>query len=884
MKSENIYIMSIEGARIWEHINREKELFTNYGGMVPKSLELTKLIEAGLKWQDSKKYNKTVTDDIINVNFKQKVKSADEIIKILKQKNKDEKDEKKKEEREKNIEKLVVNKNSHIWKEVKTYDADDEDGLRTLLYTNGFTLEINNKKIEYVVYSRTSAKSRIGKVLFIKKQLKGKMTKWKRLGMNLDGREDVDFAGLLAYESLVSSSIKDTIKINPQNILILSDVKSIFKINCNVVGKDENGKLVSKQHNDYDMENDIFDGEGLLDSSYFTNGKSMMLLRQHMFKCCVFNTNVQSFLKDYADENGIDFETWEIENMFNQKIFAKDIHLITTPNSLKALKFANVKGSEKKMWNCWKEKVEADKNIFGICKSEEKSKHGEDEYGKIMQQTSYQMLNSMPFNKDDVGELAKFELEHIDKLKNDDGTYVEYLKENANKMNCNEMLFDLFKRNSNIANTKLFKEKRKKDINNRVTHVKKGKIRLSGDYTTIVGNGLELLYHAIGELPVLNGILQYDSWKDRMVLKGNEVYTTLHPFGAEYVGFRNPHTSPSNVLVVENKNNNFIEKYFNLNDNIIYTNAIDFPLQRILSGQDLDSDSLVLFNENDKMLEVAKECYIGSSKYRVCVNAIETSKNLYTILNRDMAKIDNTLSKSQRQIGKVVNMGARYISQYWDTYNKGGSEGDLQELLEKIDIATVLGEIAIDQVKRMYDIDVEEQITHLEKCGLLDKEKPLFFKNISKNKYKKKKKSVHKKYETTMDYLQEIMDNLLKAKERDTLQLEKMVIDVDTRKVKNRQVEGIIKAIMEMTSKIKYIKTTMLDDDNEKEKYNAIDNVINEHMQKVERYKIKKETVCAIVEEVIGGDYIYKMEILNALYNADKETFLEAFRTTGKKG
>lgn len=180
-------------------------------------------------------------------------------------------------------------------------------------------------------------------------------------------------------------------------------------------------------------------------------------------------------------------------------------------------------------------------------------------------------------------------------------------------------------------------------------------------------NGKELLYHAIGKLPIDNkGILQEEKWQNDMILKKNEVYTTQHPFGKEYVAFRNPHTAPSNVLIVENKQCDFIEKYFNLSSNIIYTNAINFEINRILSGQDVDSDNLVLFND-ETLLQNAKECY---GHYRVCVNNVDTDLNKYTVCATDMAKIDNILAKSQEYIGTVVNLGQLYMSTYWDLKNK----------------------------------------------------------------------------------------------------------------------------------------------------------------------------------------------------------------------
>ena len=170
--------------------------------MLPYSLQLIRLQQQGMK---TKKHgNKIISNDIINVKFRQKVSNAKDIIKIV-----DNKILTLTSDQEKYGDKLIEyaeflqdKVDEGNWQEIS------QEKLRTKLYTEGFTLSIDNKKIEYVVYSRTSSKSRTGQVLFIKKNLRDKMIKWQRLKMNLEGRKDVDYPSLLSYESLTSSSIE----------------------------------------------------------------------------------------------------------------------------------------------------------------------------------------------------------------------------------------------------------------------------------------------------------------------------------------------------------------------------------------------------------------------------------------------------------------------------------------------------------------------------------------------------------------------------------------------------------------------------------------------------------------------------------------------------
>ncbi len=760
------------------------------------------------------------------------------------------------------------------------------------------------------------------------------MIKWQRLGMTLEGKNDIDYPGLLTYESLVSSSIEGTIKIDPKNILLVDDVQSVFKINCNIVEKekekndnpqvvqisaeaentqenlDTEGKdkkpvlLVSKQQNDYTMTNDIFDGEGLLDSSQFVGkyeNTGFLLLRQHMFKCAVFNTNIQQFLKDYATEHHIDYDTWELTNMFGDTILAKDILMITTPNSLKALKFNKVKGSKPKMWDHWKRKIEDEDHIFGIVKVEHESQRGYDVEGNIINQMSYQQLNSIPLDQEDMKKLSEFEVNYIQKLKNNNDVYIDYLFKNVNDNNTNEMIVDLYKHNNQLIYTDLFKKKRKSDIHNYVKYIKHGKIRLPGDYTTIVQNGKELLYHVVKQLPTNRNkkgelILDYDKWQDRMILKENEAYTKLHPFNNEYVSFRNPHTSQSNVLILKNKDNDFISKYFNLTNNIIYTNAINFPINRILSGQDCDSDNLLLIN-NDTLLSRARKCYIKSpeSQYRVCENGVNKNINSYTVGTKDMAVIDNILAESQKNIGTVVNLGQLFMSTYWDLYSKDKNDTRLNELLEKIDICTILSEICIDNAKRMYDVNIKEQIDSLNKSNLLHVSKPLFFKYVSQNKKKGKKKDKDKKirfikYNCPMDYLQEIMNGIKPADTTHAKPIKNYIDNIDS-KAESRKRKNIIEIAKKMINKFKEIQSTYNnkvdnnDKEEQKEKYRKISKVRSIYLDNLSKFIMNKETIHSIIMDILEEkfDFKYKLELLNILYKLDKDIFLSVFKEGDSK-
>lgn len=916
---ENVYILSVEASDIYSHMVRGRELEKKYIGMMPYSLELNKLVKKGIKIKTDNVSGKIYSDDIINIKFKHKVKSGKDVIKQIIKKIKKVKTKKLAEvidinEDDSDIEvsKLLTSTKDYIeklkkyieelkdqikpvWSEIKQAD------LRTLFSENGFYIKCLNKKTgivkdtKYIIYKRSSSKSRTGQCLAIKENLYNEMIKWSR--MNIDFRPDkkIDYASLLAYESLVGSALENEISIPVSKILLVSDLESKFYQECNVIRKFNvkkfkgefiirdsiSGKFKMKikkknairRHPAYldsnselvEVCNSLFDGESLLQCQYFQDNNSMMLLRNHMFKSAAFSCDIQLFLREHCPE-GIKYEEWILYNMLGQPIYAKDVDMICTPTSLKALKFSDELGQYIDMWEHWKQIVNDEGNIFGICKHEKESKRGYDDEGKILQQTSYQMLNCLPMKSEDIKELVRFEKAFINKLKNDDEFFLKYIEDNATDINSHEMFVHLYRRNIDIINTKIFRDFRKSEINKYITHVKKGKIKLKGDYCTILGQPIEFLYHAIGKK------VEDDNQIFSSLLKDNEIYTKLFEPGIELVAYRNPTTSPSNVLVCKNKKVDIIDRYFSLSKNIVVVNAKNFAIQDILSSMDYDSDSMVLFNE-PKLLELGKKCF---NKYKVCINKVDSQKNKYEPTKSNMAIIDNQLATSQRNIGEVVNLGQLCMSTYWDLISQGIAEHELKHLLAKVDVMTILSCISIDLAKKMYNIDIEEQIENVSKSGLLKKEKPMFWKYVSK----KNSKNLQK-YNCPMDFLAESMSGLDYAEQRDNVEFEDLLVKKDLVNGDRHQETRIIDYVRKMDSKIKSIYKTYDDakDEEKKERDRYLDSVVKYYNYFVSKSSVNENTMFAILTHLAREQNSeIKRKLLNVLYKTQKDIFLNAFQ------
>lgn len=806
---KQVYIPSIQAAKIYEHMKQDKQIFINYVGMIPVSLELHQLIKCGLKSKENKFTGKLLSRDVINVCFG-----------------------------------------------LRTEDMGIEE-LRTYLYVNGFTLRKVDKvtgeitETKYVEYKRSSAKSRTGETWFIREELYPDMIKWSHMGLNLYARDDMDVPALRAYESLVTSGIEETIEINPENIFVIHDQKSVFPWNASAIKTNEKGRVV-RDSGKLNLENTIWDGQGLLDSEYFNDGKSMKLLRNHMFKCACLNSKVQDFLRNECPKD-IDYDEWQVQDMFGDLKYAKNIHLITTPSSLKFLKFSHAVGSMKDMWIHWKKVVQEEGSEFGIVKSEKASKFGD------LQQLSYQFLNSLPANKEEMRQIAKFELEYIEKLQNDDDFFIQHILNNANETNSNMMWAELYKLNPGIVGTELFRQYRTKTISGHKKHVKEGKLRVNADYCVMFGNAYEMLLATIGKWSV----------DDAPYLKDNEVYTTLFEFNREYVGFRNPHSAQNNVLIVRNTYHEMIEKYFCLTKNVVIVNSCSFPLLDVLSGADFDSDTVCLIND-DLILSLAREC----KQYPIAVNKLGADKQKYSLTNSDKAKLDHTLSKSQVQIGKVVNLAQWLLSAYWHGKNMGKTVGELSSVLAALDTLVVFSGVAIDAAKKLYNVNIDIELNEIRENPLLGKKRPMFFKYVSQDKKIKKKIS---KYNCPMDYLYEIVEEIKRAEPRKPVSLN-LLTDGNSKKANSKQKDAIIEEVRKCVAMVTEARMAWRDDE---EKMNrAIEDCYVETIYNVKKRKLKKDTVYLIVKQLCEDKIESKIStrLLNIIFRANQDVFLSAFK------
>lgn len=422
-----------------------------------------------------------------------------------------------------------------------TYTYKDENGskdlkgLREHFYKNGFNLN----GVYYVRYKRSSGSSRQGKCLFINEKLLNHMSKWGECGLKSTG----DLASWEAYKSLSLSSLKETIDIPLNGILFIPDCKSEFLEEV-VSVEEKDGSLIASTK-DTTIKNDIWDGESLLDESLFSGNyadKHMLLLRNKFFKSCGFKTKLQKW---FTDKN-ITLVDLKARGFITLATDISQIVMVTTPNSMKFLKFMGNKLTESNVRK-WVGKVDG---TFGVVKYDKRTKF----FGGKMVQSSYQFINTLGLNEEQVEELLTPSKDYLTTIRND-YDFMRYHFTDAYKREKDDeteelsdglaersdVIFKLMHVNYNFKDTLLYYNFRNDVVEDQKNRLKQGHILLSGTNATLFGNGPEMLLALSGEFDLHSKNNQF------VILSKGEIACKRFKNGEKLVCVRSPHITMGNL-------------------------------------------------------------------------------------------------------------------------------------------------------------------------------------------------------------------------------------------------------------------------------------------------------------------------------------------------
>lgn len=438
--------------------------------------------------------------------------------------------------------------------------------LREMVYTNGFYVD----GIHYIRYKRSAGSARVGKCLFIAEPLYSRMHKWELCGLKIKEGDQIDLAGFESYIALTLSSIIGQIEIQPENILLIDDYDSVFKDKV-VNVKEVDGKLKAVEE-EVDVCNTINDGMSLIDPSLMEKYSQygFILLRNRFFKSAAFNFNIQQFFSDHG------ITKIEQLNGVTRARCIEDVKLITTPSSIKYLKFGT-----------FDEWLDNTSELYGVVKHEKKTHFMDGRMVKV----HYQLLNCLQMSYEDTHEFVQPTLDYIHLLKTDPAMMRYHIKFNYSgdvveedeqeekytqfsAKSKNDIVFKMLGINDDFAKTKLYADFKADVLDSFIKDARCGHILVDGNYSTLCGNPIEMIQLACG---MFNG---------ESVLGVGNVYTKRFGFGKTLLGSRSPHVAQGNNWLTKNTYHPLIEKYCNLTDEIVVVNSIGENLLSRLSGAD----------------------------------------------------------------------------------------------------------------------------------------------------------------------------------------------------------------------------------------------------------------------------------------------------------
>lgn len=335
-------------------------------------------------------------------------------------------------------------------------------------------------------------------------------------------------------------------------------------------------------------------------------------------------------------------------------------------------------------------------------------------------------------------QIVKESEEYVIRLKLDDMVFIDYLKRNSNFSNDFNVLIALCEQDPDFIRSEYFRRRRYDITKDYIYKLKSGEIIQDAENLVIVGSPYAmLLYAATGDETACD-------LDDTLQAEENciQCFTPRFEPDTYLAGFRSPYNSRNNMDYLHNVYNENLEKYFGFTKQIIAVNMIGTDFQDRNNGSDQDSDSIYVTSQ-PSIVDCARRFYV---EYPTIVNQIPKDKNVYDNTMTDFAKLDCALAKSQLAIGLSSNL-AQIAQSYSYTFPD-------EKYQTYACILAVLAQVAIDNSKRRYDLDLNKSIDKIKKdMDVKTHGYPLFWGIIKKDF---NKRNINRKIHCPMNYLADL--------------------------------------------------------------------------------------------------------------------------------
>lgn len=298
-----------------------------------------------------------------------------------------------------------------------------------------------------------------------------------------------------------------------------------------------------------------------------------------------------------------------------------------------------------------------------------------------------------------------------------------------------------------------------------------------------------------------------------------------------------------------------------------------------------------MITDNPTLIKAGRKNY---SNFKVSINNVEARKIKRHYTSEQKSDLDHKTSNNQ--IGVIINLSQELNSKVWDKLNNGSSIDEIQSIYQDTCQLNIMSNIEIDSAKKEFDVVMNKEIEYIRErhqeetwdCKIV---KPYFFGIIARNKARKKKyynsknnnkKFKYKKMDTSMDYLEEIINKWkTPRKEYGKAYCHFYEIIDDTlycsSRVNRRQVAKIMSEIRKLDSTTKYLFSKTNFDHGVKTAYYLM------RREKVIRFigemKLNESTIIYILKKFDTDEYRkYYKTLFKVIFGYPNLSFYEVIR------
>lgn len=305
------------------------------------------------------------------------------------------------------------------------------------------------------------------------------------------------------------------------------------------------------------------------------------------------------------------------------------------------------------------------------------------------------------------------------------------------------------------------------------------------------------------------------------------------------------------------------------------------------------------------MVEAARIAY---RDFPTVVNEIPESGISYDNTLIAYANMDIKMQSAQKAIGGASDTAQLAQSYYWDNVGRGIFNETTQQYYENSVILAVCAQLAIDGCKKVYSVDVNEDLYRIrsQACMKREKDYPKFMKwtqEIATTKNGKERPQTDIQKDRTrirrridddmicpMSWLQDYLDKIQGADKSRYVDTVDYFIRMPGQ-AHSRQMSKIRKYIEEYDRYTKLMIMLLHDDPDNDEYYELLIIKTEEVLEKISKIKLSKLTMNRLIGSVLGIDwgvndaYKYKeaskytRKTMNMLYRSNKKMFLDNFKT-----